>query len=138
MNKPYISTKTSYRHGCWLVCNSVPHSSNRVVSFATASTTSHFPLEMYILVSGACKATLVFSCILIIIIFFILPHRFRRATPPAAFVTDPRVRRQNVRLIREWCGMTFIRDRGYDICPRGKKPAEKSHRLNIAMNFDHS
>ncbi len=50
MNKPYRSTRTSYRHGCWLVFNHVHYPSNRVVFFATASTISHFLLEMYILV----------------------------------------------------------------------------------------
>ncbi len=42
-------------------------------SFATASTISHFLLEMYILV----------------IIILLLPLFFRRATPPAVFVTEP-------------------------------------------------
>ncbi len=45
-----------------------------VPSFATASTISHFLLEMYILV---------------IIILLLLPLFFRRATPPAVFVTEP-------------------------------------------------
>ncbi len=44
-------------------------------SFATASTISHFLLEMYILV--------------IIIIIILLPLLFRRATPPTVFVTEP-------------------------------------------------
>ncbi len=44
----------------------------------------------------------------------------RRATPPTVFVTEPWMRCQNVRPNRESCAMTFISDRGYDVCPRGK------------------
>ncbi len=60
-------------------------------SFATASTISHFLLEMYILVNGAChiwQSTVLLSVILIIIII-LLPLLFRRATPPTVFVTEP-------------------------------------------------
>ncbi|OKP54012.1 hypothetical protein A8A12_15325 [Serratia marcescens] len=94
------------------------HLSNRVASFATASTHSHFLQEMYILV---------IIIIIIIFFFFFLPPKVWRVTPPAAFVTDPRMRRQIVRIIREWCAMTFISDRGYGVRPRGEKAAQKSH-----------
>ncbi len=83
------------------------------------------------------EATLLLSHILIILLLLI-PPLFRFATPPAVFVTDPRVRRQIVRIIGVRCAMTFIRDRGYGVRPRGEKPAQKSHRLNIAPNFDES
>ncbi len=63
------------------------------------------------------KATLVLSAISKI---------FRRATPPAVFVTEPRMRCQNVRPNREWCAMTFISDRGYDVRPRGEIAAKKT------------
>ncbi len=81
------------------------------------------------------KATLVLLCILLLLL---LPLFFRRATPPAVFVTEPWMRCQNVWPNREWCAMTFISDRGYDVCPRGKIGAKKPHRLNIAKNFDAS
>ncbi len=56
--------------------------------FCHAKHHSHFLQEMYILVSGVAKgkASLLLSHILIIIL---LPYKFRRATPPAPFVTDP-------------------------------------------------
>ncbi len=41
------------------------------------------------------------------------------------------MRCQNVRPNREWCAMTFISDRGYDVCPRGKIGAKKTHRLTL-------
>ncbi len=82
---------------------------------------SHFLQEMYILV-----------------IILLLPYKFRRATPPAPFVTDPRNRRQIERPIEEWCAMTFISDRAYDVRTLGEKTAEKSHRQRIAANFDES
>ncbi len=44
----------------------------------------------------------------------------------------------NVRPNREWCAMTFISDRGYDVRPRGEIAVKKTHRLNIAKNFDAS
>ncbi len=74
------------------------------------------------------KATLVLSAISKF-------HFFRRDTPPAVFVTE---RCQNVRPNQEWCAMTFISDRGYDVCPRGEIAAKKTHRLNIVKNFDAS
>jgi len=46
MNKSYLSTRTSYRCVCCLVCNHVPHPSNRAPNFATHI--SHFLLEMYL------------------------------------------------------------------------------------------
>ncbi len=36
---------------------------------------------------------------------------------------------------REWCAMTFISDRGYDVRPRGEIAPKKTHRLNIAKNL---
>ncbi len=39
---------------------------------------------------------------------------------------------------REWCDMTFISDRGYDVRLRGEIAAKKTHRLSIAKNFDAS
>ncbi len=84
------------------------------------------------------KASLVLCCVLIIIIILLLPYKFRRATPPAPFVTDPRNRRQIERPIEEWCAMTFISDRAYDVRTLGEKTAEKSHRQRIAANFDES
>ncbi|KAL0150656.1 hypothetical protein M9458_054033, partial [Cirrhinus mrigala] len=65
-----------------------------------------------------------------------IPYKFRRVTRPAVFVTDPRNRRQIMRPIEERCAMTFISDRVYDDRTRGEKSPEKSHRLNIAANFD--
>ncbi len=60
-------------------------------SFATASTISHFLLEMYILVNGAChfngKAHYCYCSYFILLL--LLPLFFRRATPPAVFVTEP-------------------------------------------------
>ncbi len=100
--------------------------SNRVVFFATASTISHFLLEMYILVNGACLWQ---SNIIVIRHTYYSSSStfFRRATPPAVFVTEPWMRCQNVRPNREWCAMTFISNRGYDVRPRGEKSPKKSH-----------
>ncbi len=36
------------------------------------------------------------------------------------------MRCQNVRPNREWCAMTFISDRGYDVRPRGEIAAKKN------------
>ncbi len=33
---------------------------------------------------------------------------------------------------REWCAMTFISDRGYDVCPRGKIGAKKK-RIDVTL-----
>ncbi len=55
-------------------------------SFATASTISHFLLEMYILVNGACH---IWQGNISVIRHFQIPLFFRRATPPAVFVTEP-------------------------------------------------
>ncbi len=85
-------------------------------SFATASTISHFLLEMYILV---------------LYLLFALT-KLRRATPPAVFATEPSMRCQNVRPNREWCAMTFISDRGYDVRPRGEIAAKKK-RIDLTL-----
>ncbi len=45
---------------------------------------------------------------------------------------------QNVRPNLGMGAMTFISDRGYDVHPRGEIAAKKTHRLNIAKNFDAS
>ncbi len=120
MNKPYLSTRTSYRRVYCLVCNHVPFSSNRVVSFATASTTSHFLLEMYILVLW-----LLFTW-----------TKLWHATPPAFFIVDPWMRCQIDRLIEERCAMTFLRDRVYDVRLAGDNSAEKSPiDLTLAPNL---
>ncbi len=55
-------------------------------SFATASTISHFLLEMYILVNGACH---IWQGNISVIRHFQIPLFFRRTTPPAVFVTEP-------------------------------------------------
>ncbi len=77
---------------------------------------SHFLLEMYILV------------LLLLFALTILRH----ATPPANFVTEPWMRCQNVRPYREWCAMTFISDRGYDVRPRGEIAAKKK-RIDLTL-----
>ena len=82
------------------------------------------------------KASLLLSHILIIIIIILDPYKLRRVTSPAVFVTDQRNRRQIVRPNREWCAMTFISDRAYDVRPAGEKSGDKTHRLNIGVNFD--
>ena len=84
------------------------------------------------------KASLILSHILIILLIILLPPKFRRVTSPAVFVTDPQKRRQIVRPIREWCAMTFISDRAYDVRTAGEISPEKSHRQCIAANFDGS
>ena len=85
------------------------------------------------------KALLLLSHILIILLIILLdPYKFRRVTSPAVFVTDQRNRRQIVRPNREWCAMTFISDRAYDVRTPGEKTGEKSHRQCITANFDGS
>ncbi len=75
------------------------------------------------LINGACH---IWQGNISVIRHFQIPLFFRRATPPAVFVTEPWMRCQNVRPNREWCAMTFISDRGYDVRPRGKIAAEKN------------
>ncbi len=85
-------------------------------SFATASTISHFLLEMYILV---------------LLLLFALT-KLRRATPPAVFATEPWMRCQNVRPNREWCAMTFISDRGVRCSPQGRNSGQKK-RIDLTL-----
>ncbi len=75
------------------------------------------------IINGACH---IWQGNISVIRHFQIPLFFRRATPPAVFVTEPWMRCQNVRPNREWCAMTFISDRGYDVRPRGEIAAKKN------------
>ncbi len=76
-----------------------------------------------VLINGACH---IWQGNISVIRHFQIPLFFRRATPPAVFVTEPWMRCQNVRPNREWCAMTFKSDRGYDVRPRGEIAAKKN------------
>ncbi len=78
---------------------------------------------VYSVINGACH---IWQGNISVIRHFQIPLFFRRATPPAVFVTEPWMRCQNVRPNREWCAMTFISDRGYDVRPRGEIAAKKN------------
>ncbi len=82
-----------------------------------------------ILINGACH---IWQGNISVIRHFQIPLFFRRATPPAVFVTEPWMRCQNVRPNREWCAMTFISDRGYDVRPRGEIAAKKK-RIDLTL-----
>ncbi len=90
---------------------------------------------MYILVNGAChfngKAQYCYCSYLLFFFFFFFTFISARATPPTVFVTEPWMRCQNVRPNRESCAMTFISDRGYDVCPRGKIGQKK--RIDLTL-----
>ncbi len=103
-------------------------------SFATASTISHFlwKCTFYLMVLAILMAK--HSIVIAILIIYSSSSSsllFRRATPPPVFVTEPWMRCQNVRPNRESCAMTFISDRGYDVCPRGKIGANQTHWLTL-------